>query len=72
MLALKERELSTSELVHILGHQTVSGEFKKQMARLRTQYFIEITISDNPKSRFQKYRLTPKGAGVLQNFKEKH
>lgn len=72
ILALSGQELSTSELVHILSHQTVSGEFKKQMARLRTQNLIEKTISANPKSRLQKYRLTPKGVGVLQNFKEKH
>jgi len=48
-----------------LHHKTVSGELHKQIKRLMDLGLIEMTISDKPNSRIQKYRLTAHGRSLL-------
>lgn len=65
MLLLQDKTLSKSELAHLLGHKTVSGELNKQVKALLNHSFIEMTIPDKPSSRLQKYRLSTLGKKKL-------
>jgi len=58
--ALRQKDLSTSQIAEALGHKTISGEVKKQLKELLSLGFIEITLPEKPQSRLQKYRLTEK------------
>ncbi len=61
MLLLAEAEAGKAQLAAQLGHQSVSGELHKQIKRLLTLEFIEMTLPHKPNSRLQKYRLTALG-----------
>lgn len=61
MLLLADAEAGKAQLAAQLGHQTVSGELHKQIKRLLTLEFIEMTLPHKPNSRLQKYRLTALG-----------
>lgn len=65
MLSLAQADLSKAALASELGHQSVSGELKKQILRLLVHDLIEMTLPDKPNSRPQKYRLTAKGRALL-------
>lgn len=56
--ACSEQPLSSSEIASALGHKKLSGNIRKALSRLRQAGLLEFTISDKPKSRLQKYRLT--------------
>lgn len=61
MLLLADAEAGKAQLAAQLGHQSVSGELHKQIKRLLTLEFIEMTLPHKPNSRLQKYRLTALG-----------
>ena len=52
---------STPELLSALGHGSRTGGYKKAVARLLSVGFLELTVPDRPRSRNQRYRLTPAG-----------
>jgi len=52
---------SGKELLERTGYGTRTGNFKRSLAKLLEQEFLEMTIPDKPQSRLQKYRLTEKG-----------
>jgi ATP-dependent DNA helicase RecG len=70
MLRLGEGDEGKAGLSTALGHRSVSGELHKQIKRLLEMELIEMTIPEKPNSRLQKYRLTQKGASLLQGGEE--
>ena len=65
LMLLSEAEVGKLQLPRMLGHKSVSGELHKQIKRLLTLEFIEMTLPDIPNSRLQKYRLTDLGREQL-------
>jgi len=65
LLLLSEAEVGKLQLSRMLGHKSVSGELHKQIKRLLTLEFIEMTLLNTPNSRLQKYRLTDLGRQQL-------
>lgn len=57
ILLLESQEAGKAELARELGHKSVSGELHKQIRRLITLDLIEMTVSEKPNSRLQKYRI---------------
>ncbi len=54
-----------NELVDALGLKARTGSFRRTVSELVSAGLIEYTLPDKPKSRLQKYRLTPQGRAVL-------
>ena len=65
VLLLLQQESGKAGLAQGLGHRSVSGELHKQISRLLEQGLIAMTLPDKPKSRLQRYRLTPQGRAML-------
>ncbi len=65
VLLLQHDELGKFELAKLLGHQTVSGELHKQIKRMLSLGWLEMTLPEKPNSRLQKYRLSVKGYEIL-------
>ncbi len=63
-----KRERSASELLEALGYKSRTGNFKAALTRLLTNGFMERTISDKPRSRLQRYRITEKGRALLKGI----
>ena len=59
-------EKTGRELMEIAGYGSRTGNFKKGLQRLLDYKLLELTISDKPNSRPQKYRLTDKGRAIVQ------
>jgi ATP-dependent DNA helicase RecG len=59
-------EKTGRELMEIAGYGSRTGNFKKGLQRLLDYKLLELTISDKPNSRLQKYRLTDKGRAIVQ------
>lgn len=60
-------ELSSSELLKLIGNESRSGYFKKIIKQLLNNKLIQLTIPDKPKSPNQKYKITKKGLEQLKN-----
>ena len=58
-------EVSTSDLVVSLSLDNSSGSLKRTLRILLSDGIIEYTITEKPRSRLQKYRLTEKGRQML-------
>jgi hypothetical protein len=65
---LADGPLAKREIAPAVGHQTVSGELKKQILWLLAHHLIERTISEKPNSRLQKYCLAAKGRALLETL----
>lgn len=59
-------EKTGRELMEIAGYGSRTGNFKKGLQRLLDHKLLELTISDKPNSRLQKYRLTAKGRAIVE------
>jgi LacI family transcriptional regulator len=57
---------SSSEIATALGHKTLSGNLRKALPRLKAAGLLAYTDPAHPRSRFQKYRLTPVGYAALR------
>ena len=68
---LADGPLAKMEIARAVGHQTVSGELKKQILWLLAHHLIERTIPEKPNSRLQKYRLTAEGRALLETLQQK-
>jgi ATP-dependent DNA helicase RecG len=62
---------STADLLKVLGYGMRTGNFKAALRRLSAHGLLEMTIPDKPRSRNQRYRITPLGLEVLKKSKEK-
>ena len=62
-----EKEKSRVELFEFLGLENQTLNFNNNIKPLIDYGFIEMTLPDIPKSRYQKYRLTEKGKKLLKN-----
>jgi ATP-dependent DNA helicase RecG len=62
-----EKEKSRIELLRFLGLENQTLNFNNNIKPLIDYGFIEMTLPDKPKSRYQKYRLTEKGKKLLKN-----
>lgn len=67
---LKDGPLPVSILSERLGQKRVSGQLKVILKRLQSDSLIEFTIPEKPRSRLQKYRLTPNGESTLRKVDE--
>ena len=68
--ACSAEPLSSGEIADAMRHRKLSGNLRKALPGLREKGLLEYTISNKPKSRLQKYRLTEKGRKVLEGLKE--
>ena len=58
-------EMSRAELMELLGLRDAENFRTSYLLLAIEQGLIEMTIPDKPRSRLQKYRLTPLGKQVL-------
>ncbi len=65
--ACAERPLSSSEIAATLGHKQLSGNLRNALSRLHATGLLAHTVPSHPRSRFQRYRLTPHGRSALAN-----
>lgn len=63
--ACEARPLSSSEIAAALGHKQLSGNLRKALFRLHAAGLLAYTVPSHPRSRFQRYRLTPQGRDAL-------
>ena len=64
--SLKNKALSRKEIFAAIGLNGDSRAFKRHIAPLLAEGFIEMTVPDKPNSRLQKYRITKKGAEAIK------
>ena len=62
---LKEKK-PRKEILSFPGLANQNNNFKPNIKPFKDMGIIELTIPDKPNSRLQKYRLTQKGAKLLQ------
>jgi len=67
---LEKEPLSAAELAVGLNLQSKTGAFKRTLQELIDSGMIEYTIPEKPTSRLQKYRLTEKRRGLLEQLDE--
>lgn len=61
---------STLGLLQTLGYKTRTGSFKAALSHLLALGFLEMIIPDKPRSKKQRYRITPAGLAVLEHYNE--
>ncbi len=66
LLAYAAIPRSREELLTFLGLNNQSNNYKRHIEPLLHQGWITMTIPDKPRSRNQRYRLTPQGEAVLK------
>ena len=65
LAACARKTLSSSEIASALGHKQLSGNIRKVLPNLLDKGLLEFTIPLHPKSRLQRYRITPLGHTTL-------
>jgi ATP-dependent DNA helicase RecG len=60
---------STPELLHDIGYQSRTGNFKKSLSRLLSRRLLEMTNPEKPRARSQRYRITAKGLEFIKKEK---
>ena len=65
LISIGSGEKSTSDITQQYGWSRVYGGLARALKNLMADGIIEYTIPEKPRSRLQKYRLTPKGRQML-------
>lgn len=65
LISIGSGEKSTSDITQQYGWSRVYGGLSRSLKNLMADGIIEYTIPEKPRSRLQKYRLTPKGRQML-------
>lgn len=68
MLLLQNKPMGKAEIAKMLGHKIISGELNKQIKRLLSFEFIEMTLPEKPTSRLQQYFLSLKGSELIKSL----
>jgi ATP-dependent DNA helicase RecG len=65
-----DKSQNTPGLLQTLGYKTRTGSFKAALSHLLALGFLEMTIPDKPRSKKQRYRITPAGRAALERYNE--
>ncbi len=63
--ACAEKAATRKELQASAGYSGRTRNFEQRLKRLLRENWLEMTVPDKPRSRWQKYRLTEKGQTVV-------
>lgn len=70
LVACREGERSAPELQSALGYESRTGNFKRSLTFLLEAGLLEWTLPDSPRSKNQRYRVTPKGRKLLDKHED--
>ena len=71
LAACADEPRSTPDLLRVLGYETRTGNFKIALRHVLTRGFLVMSVLDKPRSKHQRYCITPLGLEILKKTKEK-